>query len=232
MKIFKNKELTEKKIKLSDEMQSQIFSLNKKFPQLKEVTEKYFDDDTEIDFKSIEKAFVSENDDSMLMEKHKKFVKDYIKTIGIISNKYGVADYSKKKTQNYFEMKSAEETIDETIFKIENTLNNLAKLYLTQEKKEILNLIVESQEKHIDESTRQKKIAEAERKWDDLKATLDSNQFILPPSLGKDLKSLEKLYYSLQEKRKINNKTFKITAISVSSIIIILIGIAIWVTII
>ena len=228
MKIFKGKDIKTRNLQLSDDLESHIISLNKKYPRLKEVTEKYFNDDSEIDFQSIEKAFVSDSDQSMLMEKYKAFVKEYLETIEYVYKKYSVVDYNKLTK----EVKPEEGTIDETIYKIVNTLENLSKLYLTDEKKEILSLIVESQDKHIDKKTREKKIKEAEKKWDALKEKFDSNKYILPRSLGKDLKALHNLWLSLEGKTKINNKTFRIAAISVSSIIIILIGVAIWLTII
>lgn len=230
MKIFKGKELKNKNLNLDDELESYIFSLNKKFPQLKEVTEKYFEDDSDIDFQSIEKAFVSDSDDSMLMEKYRGFVLEYLEIIEEIYKKYSTV--SSEDAEQFAELKEQAVLMEQTKFIILNTLENLTKLYLTDEKKEILTLIVESQDKHIDQATRDKKIEDAERKWDALKEKLDSNQYILPRSLDKDLESLEKLYRSLEGKTKINDKTFKIAAISVSSIIIIVIGIAIWLTII
>jgi hypothetical protein len=87
---YKNKEFKKVNLYVTDQLDGQIFSLNKKYKRLADITAKYFENSEELDFEKVKDAFISKSDPNILMQKNKDFVEEYLKEVIRIRNEYSL----------------------------------------------------------------------------------------------------------------------------------------------
>ena len=145
-------------IKISESLDSQILALNKKFPKLAKVSDKYkLISKDELNFEQIKDAFINKSDPHILMQRYKDFVNEYLKNLKYISKNYtGLVELPKTEDELI--------KFDDTLIQINNTIDELDKLFLNTEKQEILNEIVNAHKENISKEEYERRIATAEKK--------------------------------------------------------------------
>ena len=194
---YKNKEFKSVELKISENLDSQIYSLNKKYPRLAKLTEEYFSNESKADFDEVKEAFITKSDPSILMQKHKDFVEKYLEAVVDIRDKHAIEE-----TDHNFNINVAIEDVKNLKQKLYNTVENIDKQYINTTKKEILEEIIQSNKT----SATQEEILKRERlirqKVNYLKAFMNDPHFIELDSVAKDLDYLKQLYRLTKEQKR------------------------------
>ena len=214
---YKNEEFKNVELKISEEMDSQIFALNKKNERLKQLTKKFFQNEKKLKVEDVKDAFVTETDPSVLMEKHKNFIKEYKKELNEINQ---ISNFQPK--EDYGRNTDIQNFLNEQKHIIKNTINDLDKQYLWDTKRELLNEIVELYKDKKNKETMEKRELMIATSFEKLKEYQQNTSFIDLKSLNNDLANLKNLY-ELVESEKIKSEKW-ISIVSVTSIAILTIS--------
>lgn len=186
MKFLKREKISEN-IDVDSVVQNTVLSLNKRFPQLEEVTNIYTEKVKKLKDGNVEKAFSSSSDPTEQINLYKNFLEDYAKEIEEIRNIF--ADIQKSSNS------PVDESLKNTkrLFKLTKTnTQTIKELRLNDYKQDIAlkvkNLIGEENEHDIYQY--KKSIREL---ISSLKKLSYDENIILPKSLNRDLKLLETL---------------------------------------
>lgn len=219
------KKTSKSKSNIYDDFNYQIKILNKRFPQLEETVNKYFENDTNISFDSIKNAFLSGTDPIELVEKYKPFTEEYLYKVKKIRDEnslfQSIDESFLTNNENIIETKNI-------TFIIENTLNNFGKLFLTSNKNELLHLINELQKESKEIKNKKRKLLEAKEMYKKLYLLSNDKNFIRLDSLKKDLELLNELIKSFKKRNNKIIKKLNIGLVVVLSIIILISGVGIW----
>jgi hypothetical protein len=116
--------------------------------------------------------------------------------------------------------------------RISKTMLELDKWYLNTTKRELLHEIKETYKTTADPYSLGKRAKIAKEKYEHLNKFINDQEFLELQSVIRDLELIQKLYNAINNKKKINKKMLNWMFVISSSIILVLTGIAIWVTMI
>ncbi len=218
---------------LNKEEQILVNKLNKNLSFLAEKTERYFQQEKIISPDMIREAFIFKKDYLKINQEALQLIDDWEKSVGILKNK-SQENYDKYQNQLEAESFIFNESIDQNLEIVLNTIDNLGKLYLKKDKIKVLNQLREllaSREKGYTQSL--KSIFE---KYDDslmiLKQILEDNQLLVLTTNQNDFLLLSKIDKLEVRWKVFDNKWLLIMVVLLFLVMIISIIIAICVMVI